>query len=175
MCKLVSTSILAAVLALPSVAFAQVYAGFAFGAGGADVPPGSYAAGLRGMLRLYAGYEFTPKVAVEAVTFDLGEPKDKPAGSRSTIGAFGFAAVGTLPVDRWRFTGRVGMMFMQGRADIADTRKTTQPMLALGAGYEVIPKLTIGLETGVSRVVFGSPLNEKANVNWTGLAATYRF
>jgi hypothetical protein len=48
-------------------------------------------------------------------------------------------------------------------------------MLALGAGYDVIPRLMIGLEAGVSRVEFGSPLDEKANVNWTGLAATYRF
>ena len=48
-------------------------------------------------------------------------------------------------------------------------------MLALGAGYDVIPKLTVGLEIGVSRVEFGSPLIETATVNWTGLAATYRF
>ena len=173
--KLVLTSILAACLALPTLASAQVYAGLAVGAGGADVPPGSYAAGLRGMLRLYAGYEFTPNVAVEAMTFDLGSPSGKADGSKSTIGAFGVAAVGTWPVDRWRFTGRVGVMFMEGRADIAETRKTTQPMLALGAGYDVIPKLTLGLEIGVSRVEFGSPLNETANVTWTGLAATYRF
>ena len=48
-------------------------------------------------------------------------------------------------------------------------------MLALGAGYDVIPKLTLGAEAGVSRVEFGSPLNEKARVTWIGLAATYRF
>jgi hypothetical protein len=173
--KLVLASILAVSLALPAVACAQVYAGLAVGAGGAKVPAGSYAAGIRGMLRLYAGYEFTPHVAIEAMTFDLGSPGDKPAGSKSTIGAFGVAAVGTLPVERWRFTGRLGVMFMEGRADIAETRKTTQPMLALGAGYDVIPKLTIGLEIGVSRVEFGSPLNEKASVSWVGLAATYRF
>jgi hypothetical protein len=173
--KFVLASILAVSLALPAVACAQVYAGLAVGAGGAKVPAGSYAAGIRGMLRLYAGYEFTPQVAVEAMTFDLGSPGDKPAGSESTIGAFGVAAVGTLPVERWRFTGRVGVMFMDGRADIAETRHTTQPMLALGAGYDVIPKLTIGLEAGVSRVEFGSPLNETASVSWVGLAATYRF
>jgi len=173
--KLVFTSILAACLALPGIACAQWYAGLAVGAGGADVPAGSYAAGVRGMLRLYAGYEFTPHVAAEAMSFDLGVPKDKAAGSKSTIGAFGVAAVGTLPVERWRFTGRVGVMFMEGRADIADTKKTTQQMLALGAGYDVIPKLTLGVEVGFSRVEFGPPLNEKANVNWTGLAATYRF
>jgi outer membrane protein with beta-barrel domain len=173
--KLAWTSILAASLALPSVAFAQVYAGAALGAGGAKVPAGSTAAGIRGMLRLYAGYEFTPRVAIEAMTFDLGSPRDKPDGSKSTIGAFGVAAVGTWPVDRWRFTGRLGVMFMEGRADIAETRKTTQPMLALGAGYDVIPKLTLGLEIGVSRVEFASPLNETAGVTWVGLAATYRF
>jgi len=159
-------------LAAPAVACGQVYAGAAVGAGGAKVPAGSYAAGIRGMLRLYAGYEFTPNVAIEAMTFDLGSPNGKPV---STIGAFGIAAVGTLPVERWRFTGRVGVMFMEGRADIAETRKTTQPMLALGAGYDVIPKLTLGLEVGVSRVEFGSPLDEKAGVTWVGLNATYRF
>jgi hypothetical protein len=172
--KLVLTSVLAIPLALPAVARAQWYAGLAVGAGGARVPAGSYAAGVRGMLRLYAGYEFTPKLGVEAMTFDLGSP-DKPSGSESTIGAFGVAAVGTLPVQRWRFTGRAGVMWMDGRADIAETKHTTQPMLALGAGYDVIPELTLGLEVGVSRVEFGSPLDEKANVNWTGLAATYRF
>lgn len=172
--RLVSTAVLGAVLALPSAAFAQVYAGFAVGAGGAKVPAGSYAAGVRGMLRLYAGWEFTPRVAVEAMTFDLGSP-DKPAGSKSTIGAFGVAAVGTWPVDRWRLTGRVGVMFMEGRADIAETRKTTQPMIALGAGYDVFPRLTLGLEIGASRVEFASPLNQTAGVSWVGLAATYRF
>jgi Outer membrane protein beta-barrel domain len=172
---LVFASILAASLALPAVARAQVYAGLAVGAGSAKVPAGSYAAGVRGMLRLYAGYEFTPHVAIEAMTFDLGSPGDKAAGSQSTIGAFGVAAVGTLPVERWRFTGRVGVMFMEGRADIAETRKTTQAMLALGAGYDVIPKLTLGLEIGASRVEFASPLDEKAGVGWVGLTATYRF
>jgi len=78
-------------------------------------------------------------------------------------------------VDRWRFTGRVGVMFMEGRADIAETRKTTQPMLALGAGYDVFPKFTLGAEIGASRVEFGSPLDEKAGVTWVGLNATYRF
>jgi hypothetical protein len=173
--KLVSTSILAAVLVLPSVAFAQVYAGFAAGAGGAKVPAGSYAAGVRSMLRIYAGYEFTPNVAVEAMTFDLGSQSGKADGSKSTIGAFGVAAVGTLPVKPWRFTGRLGVMFMEGRADIADTRKTTQPMLALGAGYDLTPELTIGLEIGASRVEFASPLSETARVSWTALAATFRF
>jgi len=59
--KLVLASILAVSLALPAVACAQVYAGLAVGAGGAKVPAGSYAAGIRGMLRLYAGYEFTSR------------------------------------------------------------------------------------------------------------------
>jgi len=64
---------------------------------------------------------------------------------------------------------------MDGRADIAETEHTSQPMIAIGAGYDVIPKLTVGVEVGVSRVEFGSPLDEKANVNWTGVAGTYRF
>lgn len=173
--RAVLRSILAVSLALPAVVRAQWYAGLAAGAGGAKVPAGSYAAGVRGMLRLYAGYEFTPNVAVEAMTFDLGSPSGKASGSQSTIGAFGVAAVGTWLVDRWRFTGRLGVMFMEGRADIAETKKTTQPMLALGVGYDVIPKLTLGAEVGFSRVEFAAPLDEKANVNWIALAATYRF
>jgi len=168
-------SALAVLLAAPGIGCAQWYAGLAAGAGGAKVAAGSYAAGVRGMLRLYGGYEFTPRVAVEAMTFDLGAPRGKDAGSQSTIGAFGVAAVGTWSVERWRFTGRAGVMFIEGRADIADTKKTTQPMIALGAGYDVLPKLTIGVEAGVSRVEFGSPLSERASVNWTGVAGTYRF
>jgi hypothetical protein len=139
------------------------------------VAAGSYAAGVRGMLRLYGGYEFTSRVAVEAMTFDLGSPRGKDAGSKSTIGAFGVAAVGTWSLERWRCTGRVGLMFIEGRADVADTRKTTQPMIAIGAGYDVMPKLTIGVEAGASRVEFGPPLNEKASVNWTGVTGMYRF
>jgi len=166
--------VLAIFLALPTVACAQWYAGLAAGAGGTKVAAGSYAAGVRGMLRLYGGYEFTPHVAVEAMTFDLGSPRGKDAGSKSTIGAFGVAAVGTWSVERWRFTGRLGVMAMEGRADVADTRKTTQPMIALGAGYDVLPELTIGVEAGASRVEFNPPLNEKASVNWTGVTGTYR-
>jgi hypothetical protein len=173
--KPILRSVLAAVLALPGLACAQWYAGLAAGAGGAKVAAGSYAAGVRGMLRLYGGYEFTPHVAVEAMTFDLGSPRGKDAGSKSTIGAFGVAAVGTWRVERWRFTGRLGVMAMEGRADVADTRKTTQPMIALGAGYDVLPELTIGVEAGASRVEFNPPLNEKASVNWTGVTGTYRF
>jgi Outer membrane protein beta-barrel domain len=171
----VLASALAVLLAVPGVTFAQWYAGLAAGAGGARVPAGSTAAGVRGMLRLYAGYEFTPSFAVETMTFDLGSPSGKDPGSKSTIGAFGVAAVGTWSAERWRFTGRAGVMFMEGRADNAETKKTTQPMLAIGAGYDVLPKLTLGVEAGASRVEFNPPLNEKASVNWIGVAGTFRF
>ena len=43
--KFLLRSILAVALALPAVACAQWYAGLAVGAGGAQVPAGSYAAG----------------------------------------------------------------------------------------------------------------------------------
>jgi len=59
-------------LASPAPAAAQAYAGLAAGIGGADMPIGSYASGYRGTLRLYGGYAFTPYVAAEAMTLDLG-------------------------------------------------------------------------------------------------------
>src|SRR5262245_39256315 len=86
-------------LLLPAVSSAQIYAGATVGAGGAHVPFGSSVGGFRGELRLFGGYEFTSNIAAEVMTLDLGTPKNNP----STIGAFGVAAVGTLPVQRWRF------------------------------------------------------------------------
>lgn len=156
---------------------AQTYVGAAFGAGGADVPFGSYASGFRGALRLSLGYEFNPAFAVEAITLDLGTPKDKPAGSNlgSTIGGIGVAAVGTLHADRWRFAGSVGVIAIDGKADNASTEHSAQGIVRLGAGYDATPSFTFGLESGVTRVKFGAPVNDAANVHWTALTVVYRF
>jgi hypothetical protein len=84
-------------LCLPAVCRAQVYAGATFGAGGANVPIGNGASGYRGALRLYGGYQFNRLLGAEAMTLDLGTPGTRPECLESTIGAFGVAAVGTLP------------------------------------------------------------------------------
>jgi hypothetical protein len=158
-------------LVLPALCSAQVYAGAAVGVGGAREPIGSYAGGYRGTLRLYGGYEFNRHVAAEVMTLDLGTPRNRP---ETTIGAFGVAAVGMLPVQRWRFSGRLGVLSMDGRAEGATTR-TAQGMLALGVGFTIVRGLIIGLETAVSRVEFGAPIHDTTAVNWTALTATYRF
>jgi hypothetical protein len=170
--QIVLTWTVALTLALPAVCSAQIYAGAAVGAGGASLPPGSYGSGFRGMARLFGGYAFTPNVAAEAMTFDLGTPKR--SGDETTIGAFAVAAVGTLPVQRWRFVGRLGVMSMDGRAS-GKTMRSAQGMLGLGVGFAVIRKLTIGIETARSRVEFGPPIASSAQVNWTALAVSYRF
>jgi len=105
------------------------------------------------------------------LTLDLGTPRNRP---ETTIGAFGVAAVGTLPVQRWRFSGRLGLLSMDGRAESRTTR-TAQGMLGLGVGFTMVRGLSIGLETAVSRVEFGAPIGDTTAVNWTALAATYRF
>jgi hypothetical protein len=94
-------------LVLPAVCSAQVYAGATVGLGGAREPIGSYAAGYRGTLRLYGGYELNSHLAGEVMTLDLGTPRNRP---ETTIGAFGVAAVGMLPVHRWRFSRRLGVL-----------------------------------------------------------------
>jgi hypothetical protein len=170
---LLAVVVMGLLLSLPSICRAQIYAGAAVGAGGARTPIGSYASGFRGLLRLYGGYEFTRNVAAEAMTFDLGTPENKP-GNDSTIGAIAVAAVGTLPVQRWRFTGRVGVMSMDGRA-LGVTTRSPQGMVGFGAGFAVLRRLTIGLETAVSRVKFAAPVNDTTRVNWTGAAATFTF
>jgi hypothetical protein len=105
------------------------------------------------------------------MTLDLGTPRNRP---ETTIGAFGVAAVGMLPVHRWRFSGRLGVLSMDGRAEGATTR-TAQGMLGLGVGFTMVRGLIIGLETAVSRVEFGAPIDDTTRVNWTALAVTYRF
>jgi hypothetical protein len=171
--RLVLTWLLGMTLGVPAVCSGQIYAGAAVGVGGASLPIGSYGTGFRGMLRLFGGYAFTPQIAAEAMTFDLGTPGDRP-GDESTIGAFAVAAVGTWPVRRWRFTGRLGAMSMDGRA-LGKTTRSGQGMLGVGVGFEVIPSLTIGLETSTSRVRFSAPIDDTVRVNWTALAASYRF
>jgi hypothetical protein len=52
-----------ALLVMPSTCRAQPYAGIGVGAGGANVSPGTYAAGFRGALRLFGGYHLTPYLA----------------------------------------------------------------------------------------------------------------
>ena len=74
--RIVTTGIVGLTLGLPAICGAQIYAGAAVGAGGASVPIGSYASGFRGIARLFGGYAFTPHVAAEAMTLDLGTPSN---------------------------------------------------------------------------------------------------
>jgi hypothetical protein len=160
--------------AYPSVARAQAYVGLSAGVGGATTPIGSYAAGFRGALRLYGGYEFTRYLSAEVMTFDLGTPANRRTdNNENTIGAFGIAAVGTWPVRRWDFSGRLGLMSMEGRG--TTTVKSAQPMVGLGAAFRILRRLSVGVETSTSRADFGSPVNDLVRVNWSTVGATFRF
>jgi hypothetical protein len=171
--RLVMTWFVGLTLGVPAVCGAQAYGGATVGVGGAHVPFGSYGGGFRGLLRLFGGYGFTRNIAAEAMTFDLGIPGNRP-GNDSTIGAFAVAGVGTLPVRRWRFTGHLGVMSMDGRA-LGVTTRTAQGMVGVGAGFDVLRKLTIGFETARSRVKFGAPIDDTVPVKWAGVVAAYRF
>jgi Outer membrane protein beta-barrel domain len=163
-------------LATPAVAHAQTYVGVALGIGGADVPIGSYASGFRGAFQLRGGYEVNEYFAMEAMTINLGEPDDKPAGSlKSTINGVGAVAVGTLHAERWRFSGRLGLMSMEGKAIGASTERSAQPIVGLAVGYDLHPKITLGLEKNVSKVKFGTPISDTVSVNWTAVSVLYRF
>jgi hypothetical protein len=174
---------LALALVTTPTAFAQSYIGGAFGVGGADVDIGSFASGFRGGTRLFAGYAFDPHFALEGMLLSLGEPKDKPANSSSTISGVGVAAVGTVQAGDWRFSGRLGLMSMQGKADgsigggpvQSSTKKSGQGLLGIAAGYDLTPNFTLGLEIDATRVEFGAPVNDKVGVSLTALTLTYRF
>jgi hypothetical protein len=160
----------------PVVCSAQVYAGATVGAGGASVPFGSTFGGFRGALRLFGGYEFGRHLAAEVMTLDLGTPTNPGgAGAESTIGAIGVAVVGTLPVQRWRFSARVGALSMDGRVTDTAVTRTPQGMFGIEIGFNVMRRLTIGLETAVSHVEFGPPIDDRHRVNWTAFTTTYRF
>ena len=177
-------ALLALVLAaITQTAFAQGYVGGAFGAGGADVAIGSFASGFRGATRLFGGYAFNPRLAVEGMVLNLGEPDDKPTNSSSTISGVGVAAVGTAQTGDWRFNGRIGLMSMQGKASgsigagpvQSSSQKSGQLLLGLAAGYDLTPNLTLGLEIAATSVKFGGPVDDEVNVSLTCLALTYRF
>jgi hypothetical protein len=165
-----------ALLATPAAARAQAYIGVALGIGGADVPIGSYASGFRGALQLRGGYEVNQYFAMEAMTINLGEPDDKPAGSpKTTINGIGAVAVGTLRAERWRFSGRLGVMSMEGKAEGASTERSAQPLIGLAVGFDLRPDITLGLEKNVSKVKFGAPISDTVSVNWTAVSVLYRF
>jgi Outer membrane protein beta-barrel domain len=170
-------SLIAAVMLLvPAVCSAQLYAGATVGAGGANVPFGSLVSGFRGELRLFGGYEVSRYLAAEVMTLDLGTPTNLHGmGAQSTIGAFGVAIVGTLPVQRWRFSARLGALSMDGRVTETQVTRKAQAMLGVGVGFAVMPRLTIGLESAVSHVEFGSPIDDRVRVNWTAFTTSYRF
>ena len=170
------SSIAALTLLFPALCTAQVYVGATVGVGGAEVPFGSDLGGFRGALRLFGGYEFGRYIAAEVMTLDLGVPTNQYGGSAtSTIGAFGVAVVGTLPVQRWRFSARVGALSMDGRVTDTAVTRSAQAMFGLGVGFNVIQRLTLGLETAVSRAEFGPPIDDTTRVTWTAITTSYRF
>jgi hypothetical protein len=172
-----------ALTAITNSAFAQGYLGGAFGVGGADVEIGSFASGYRGGTRLFGGYAFNPHFAVEGMLLSLDEPDDKPANAGSTISGVGVAAVGTVQASDWRFSGRLGLISMEGKAHgsigtgpvQSSSQKSWQGLLGIAVGYDLTPKFTLGLEVSATSVKFGAPVNDKANVSLTGVALEYRF
>jgi hypothetical protein len=163
-----------ALLVMPSICRAQPYAGIGAGVGGASVSAGSYAAGFRGALRLYGGYYVTPHLAAEVMTIDLGTPEGRTTVEHeNTIGGIAVAAVGRWPVQRWDFTGRVGVVSMEGRG--TTTVRSAQPLVVVGAAFRVIRRLAIGIETATSRARMGLPVDDTVRVNWTTAVATFRF
>jgi outer membrane protein with beta-barrel domain len=174
------------VLALAAIAhgaFAQGYIGGALGVGGADVEIGSFASGYRGGTRLFGGYAFDRHFAVEGLLLNLDEPDNKPANASSTVSGIGVAAVGTVQTGHWRFSGRLGLMSMEGKAHgsigggpvQSSSQESWQGLLGIAAGYDLTPNLTLGLETNATSVKFGAPVNDKVNVSFTGVVLEYRF
>jgi outer membrane protein with beta-barrel domain len=172
-----------ALAAMAHGAYGQGYVGGAFGVGGAEVEIGSFASGYRGGTRLFGGYAFNRHFAVEGMFLNLDEPDEKPANASSTISGIGVAAVGTVQAGHWRFSGRLGLMSMEGKAHgsigsgpvQSSSQQSWQGLVGIAAGYDLMPNLTLGLEINATSVKFGAPVNDKANVSLTAVVLEYRF
>jgi OmpA-OmpF porin, OOP family len=91
--------------------------------------------------KIFAGYRFTPVIAVELDYIDLGGPDDDLAGVKVEADINGIAPylVATLPLGIFEIFGKVGYYFYDVQIDAANQRilDDSDEDLAYGAGVGV--------------------------------------
>ena len=114
--------------------------------------------------KLFAGYQLSGAVDLQAVWFDAGRFKGgdtTPLGTEfgGTFKVGGFGLTGGYRWDfapSWSLSGRAGIAVMRTRFDYANAafgsaRETTaQPLLGLGLAHAITPSLHLSLDYNVT-------------------------
>jgi predicted porin len=136
--------------------------------------------------KLFAGYQFSEAVDVQAVWFDAGRFKGgdtTPLGTEfgGTFKVNGFGFTGGY---RWQFApswsldGRAGLASVRTRFDYANavfasaSQTITQPLLGLGLAYAISPAVRLSLDYEVTRFKVHTT---RGPLQMFGLAAQYSF
>ena len=136
--------------------------------------------------KLFAGYQLSEAVDVQAVGFDAGRFKGgdtTPLGTEfgGTFKVSGFGVTGGY---RWQFApswslaGRAGLAAVRTRFDYANaafgsaSKTTVQPLLGLGLAYAITPAVRLSLDCDVTRFKVHTT---RGSLQMLGLAAQYSF
>ena len=136
--------------------------------------------------KLFAGYQLSEAVDVQAVGFDAGRFKGgdtTPLGTEfgGTFKVSGFGLTGGY---RWQFApswslaGRAGLAAVRTRFDYANaafgsaSKTTVQPLLGLGLAYAITPAVRLSLDCDVTRFKVHTT---RGSLQMLGLAAQYSF
>ncbi len=136
--------------------------------------------------KLFAGYQLSPAVDVQAVWFDAGHFKGgdtTPLGTEfgGTFKVSGFGLTGGYRWElapSWSLVGRAGLAAMRTRFDYANTafgsasKTTAQPLLGLGLAYAVTPAVRLSLDYDVTRFKVHTT---RGPLQMLGAAAQYSF
>ena len=136
--------------------------------------------------KLYAGYQLSEAIDVQAVYFDAGRfkggdttPLGTEFGGTFKVNGFGVTAGyrwGFAP--SWSLTTRAGLASVRTRFDYANTvwgsasQTTAQPLLGLGVAYAITPTLRLGLDYDVTRFKVHTT---RGPLQMFGLAAQFSF
>ena len=136
--------------------------------------------------KLFAGYQVSQAVDLQAVWFDAGRFKGgdtTPLGTEFG-GTFKVSGFGLTAGYRWEFApawslaGRAGIAAMRTRFDYANpafdsaSKTTVQPLLGLGLAYAVTPSVRLSLDYDVTRFKVHTT---RGQLQMLGLAAQYSF
>lgn len=136
--------------------------------------------------KLFAGYQISEAVDLQAVWFDAGRFKGgdtTPLGTEfgGTFKVSGFGFTGGYRWDfapSWSLAGRVGLAAMRTRFDYANaafgsaSKTTAQPLLGLGLGYAIAPSVRLSLDYDLTRFKVHTT---RGSLQMLGVSAQYSF
>lgn len=111
--------------------------------------------------KIFAGYRFTPYVALEAAYIDLGRPSDRFTASgsdgnyRVKISGFSPAVVGTLPLGPVELFAKLGEYYYDSKVrvdfdnpgpDIESSHRRNDLLYGAGVGFTVLDRLHLRAE-----------------------------